>query len=213
MERLTLYHLRSNTACTCDARHRQRLAETERLVLSTAENIAAGRFEATENAYCPCDFDTHCPYYRQKYQAAVPEAEKQQVPGGMSVSEMVEHYAAVQAQLKELELEAGELKKMLSEYCHSQGVNRLFGERHTITGRFIERAGFDEDEVRALLEPAGLWQPVVSLDQSRLKALVDSGELPEGLRNELEKLSRVVSKYWQLRVKEIKPEEDELSPD
>ena len=54
---------------------------------------------------------------------------------------------------------------------------------------------------------------MVSLDQSRLKALVDSGELPEGLRNELEKLRRVVSKYWQLRVKRIKPEEDEISPD
>jgi RecB family exonuclease len=213
VEKLTLYHLRSNTVCSCNARDSKRLAETEKLVLSTTENIAAGRFEASENSHCPCDFDAYCPYYRHKYQTATSGAEKEPTLGGMSVGEIVERYATLQSQLKELEIEAGELKRMISEYCQREEINRLYGERHAVTGQLVERAGFNEDEVRALLEPAGLWPRSVGLDQSRLKALINSGELPADLRLELEKLSRVVSTYWQLRVREIKPEEDGILPD
>jgi len=67
VERLTLYHFRSNTPCSCGPRGKVQLDETKHLVLEVAENIAQQKFPAIENQYCPCDFPEYCPYYRQIY--------------------------------------------------------------------------------------------------------------------------------------------------
>ena len=61
VEMLTLYHLRSNTACSCSPRDAKKIEDVRRLVNEVAENIAQGKFSATENQFCPCDFPQHCP--------------------------------------------------------------------------------------------------------------------------------------------------------
>ncbi len=64
-----------------------------------AEDITHGKFPATENQYCPCDFAEHCPYYRQR----VVSPEKPDILRGMGVDEAVEHKGSVQGQVKEIE--------------------------------------------------------------------------------------------------------------
>ena len=64
VKRLTLYHLRSNTPCSCAARDDVQLEKARQLVLKVAKSITEGSFPATEHQYCPCDFAEHCPYYR-----------------------------------------------------------------------------------------------------------------------------------------------------
>ena len=44
VEKLTLYHLRSNTACSCPPRDEARLEQARQLVLEVAENIVQERF-------------------------------------------------------------------------------------------------------------------------------------------------------------------------
>jgi len=56
VERLTLYHLRSNTPCSCAARDETRLKKARHLVLAVAKNITEEKFPAIESQYCPCDF-------------------------------------------------------------------------------------------------------------------------------------------------------------
>ena len=64
VEKLTLYHFRSNTPFSCGPRNDVQLEEARHLVLKVADGIAGGVFPAVENQYCPCDFAEHCPYYR-----------------------------------------------------------------------------------------------------------------------------------------------------
>ena len=71
----------------------------------------------------------------------------------------------------------------------------------------MERTGFSEDEVRALLEPAGLWEKVLSFDQSQLKQLLADEEVAEDIRNRLKALRQVVSTHPQLWVKKLIEEE------
>ncbi|GAI10733.1 unnamed protein product, partial [marine sediment metagenome] len=168
VERLTLYHLRSNTPCSCAARDEARLEEARHLVLEVAQNITDGKFLATENQYCPCDFAEYCPYYRQK----VTPLEEVDILRGMAVDEAVEHYVSLQSQIKELESQLDEIKQMIISFCQAEGLNRVYGREHAITYRLMDKTGFSEDEVRGLLEPEGLWQRVLSLDQSRLKQLI-----------------------------------------
>ncbi len=203
VERLTLYHLRSNTPCSCAARDEGRLAEARQLVLKVAKSITEERFSATENQYCPCDFAEHCPYYRQR----VEPLEETDILRGMAVDEAVEHYVSLQGQIKELALQFEEIKQMIISFCQAEGLNRVYGREHAVTYKLVEKTGFSEDEVRALLEPEELWHRVLSLDQSRLKQLITDEAITKDIRHKLEALRQVISSSPRLWVRRLIEEE------
>ena len=207
VERLTLYHLRSNTPCSCEPRDETRLEQARQLVLEVAENIAKERFPAIENQYCPCDFPEHCPYYRQKYMAATVESAQQGVLPGIAAADAVEQYASLQKQMKELQRELDEAKQTIIDFCQSEELNRVYGTEHDITYKLVEKTGFSEEEVRELLEPEGLWNRVLSLDQARLKQILADEEVAKDIRNKLKALRQVIATYPQLWVKKTKEEE------
>jgi len=204
VEMLILYHLRSNTPCSCAPRDKAQLEEARHLVLEVAENIAAERFPAVSNQYCPCDFAEHCPYYRQNL---VPELKEAEILPGMTVAEAVEQYVSLQAQIKELQLQLEDIRQMIIDSCQAEGLNRVYGREHAITCKLVEKAGFNEDEVRALLEPEGLWHRLLSLDQAKLKELLSDEAVAGDIRHKLEALKQVISTYPQLRVRMLIEEE------
>ncbi len=204
VERLTLYHLRSNTPCSCAARDETRLDEARHLVLEVAKNIADGKFPAIESQYCPCDFPEHCPYYRQKI---APLEEETDILRGMAVDEAVEHYVSLQGQIKELESQLEEIKQVIIDFCQAEGLNRVYGREHAITYRLVDKTGFSEGEVRALLEPEGLWHRVLSLDQSQLKQLITDEAVAKDIRHKLEALRQVISSSPRLWVRRLIEEE------
>jgi len=208
VERLTLYHLRSNTACSCPPRGQAQLDQARRLVQEVAENITREKFPATENQFCPCDFPEHCPYYRHQYLTIAPQATRQEPLPGIAAIDAVERYADLQAQIKELEKQLEEAKQTIVEYCQAEDLNRVFGSEHEITYKLMERTGFSEDEVRAILEPEGLWEKVLGLDQSRLKQLLTDESTAEDTKKQLESLRRVTSTYPQLWLKKRTTEEE-----
>jgi len=207
VERLTLYHLRSNTPCSCEPRNEAQLDEARHLALEVADGIAQERFPAIENNYCPCDFAEHCPYYRQKYVEIAAKPEASDILRGMTIDEAVEGFVSLQNQIKELQLQLDEIKQMVTDFCQAEGLKRVYGKEHAITYKLVERAGFSEDEVRALLEPEGLWNRVLSFDQSRLKQLIADEETAKGIRDKLEGLKRVISTYPRLSVRRLIEEE------
>jgi RecB family exonuclease len=204
VERLTLYHFRSNTACSCPPRDEAQLEEARRLVLEVAGGIGEGRFPAIESGRCPCDFAEHCPYYRQWL---MPEPEKSDILGGMGAAEAVERYVSLQNEIKELQLKFDELKQMLVDFCQAEGLSRVYGREHALTYKLVERAGFSEDEVRTLLEPTGLWGRVLSFDQSKLKELISDEGVAEEVRRKLEALKQIISTHHQLWLRRLAEEE------
>jgi len=207
VERLTLYHMRSNTPCSCEPRDEAQLDQTRQIVLEVANNITQERFPATEHEYCPCDFPEYCPYYRQKYVEITAEPKALDILRGMTVDEAVERYVSLQNQLKAIQLQFDDLKQMISNFCQSEGLNRVFGKEHSITYKLVERNGFSQDDVKALLEPEGLWHRVLSLDQPLLKQLIADEEIAKEIREKLEVLKRVISTYPRLSVKRMIEEE------
>jgi putative RecB family exonuclease len=210
VEMLTLYHLRSNTACSCPPHDAERIEEVRRLVHEVAESIVQEKFPATENQFCPCDFPEHCPYYKHQYLIETPEpAQQQQVMPGIAAADEVEKYAALQAQIKELQEQLNEAKRKIIEYCQSEEMNRVFGGEHEITYRLIERTGYNEEDIRAVLEPAGLWDRVQSFDQSLLKKIISDAATTADIKQQLESLKKVTSSYPQLYLKKRGAEEEE----
>jgi len=202
VERLTLYHFRTNTPCSCPPRDKAQLEEARRLVLAVAEGIEAGRFPAVESGRCPCDFPEHCPYYRQQF---VPE--ETGVMEKAQLAETVERYVSLQNEIKELQLQLDELKQALVDFCQAEELNRVYGREHALTYKLVERMGFGEGEVRALLEPEGLWERVLGFDQSKIKELISDEAVAEDIRHKLEALKQVVSSYPQLFPRKLNREE------
>ncbi len=203
VEKLTLYHLRSNTPFSCQPRDKARLGEARYLVLKVADSIASERFPAIENEYCPCDFAQRCPYHKHKYVEIVAEPKETDILRGMVVGEVVEHYVLLQNRIQELQLQLDEVKQMIIDYCLAKGLSRVYGKEHAITYKLVEKAGFSEEEVRKLLEPEGLWNQVLSFDQSRLRQLITDEGIARDVRNKLEALRQVVSSHSQLWVRKI----------
>jgi putative RecB family exonuclease len=208
VERLTLYHLRSNTACTCLPRDQQELEQTRKLVLEVAENIAQGNFPAVESQLCPCDFPEHCPYYRHLYLTTSPRPTRQELLPGIAAIDAVERYAGLQAQIKELQARLEEARQAIIEYCQKEGLNRVFGTEFEATYRLSERTGFNEAEVRSLLEPEGLWEKVLGFDPSLVKQLICDETVPGDIRDKLESLRQVMATFPQLRLRKRGGEEE-----
>ena len=139
--------------------------------------------------------------------AAKPELAQQGLLPGLVAAEAVEDYVSLQAQVKELETQLEEIKQTIIDFCQAEGLNRVFGREYAITCRLVEKAGFSEDEVRVLLEPEGLWDRVLSFDQSKLKQLVTDEGVAEDIREKLKALRQVISSSPRLWVRRLIEEE------
>jgi len=208
VEKLTLYHLRSNTACSCPPREQARIAAARQLILDVAENIAQEKFPATENEFCPCDFPEHCPFYRHQYIKVEAQPDRQEPLPGIAAADAVERYATLQAQIKELEAELQEARQTIIKYCQAAGLNRVFGSEHEITYKLAERTGFSEDEVKAILEPEGLWEKVLGFDQSLLKQLFADKAISAVIKKKVESIKRVTSTFPQIWLRKSAGEEE-----
>jgi putative RecB family exonuclease len=208
VERLTLYHLRSNTPCHCPPRGPAQIDEVRRLILEVADGINRGHFPAVEGPSCPCDFPEHCPYYRHQFLTAAPQPPHQNVLPGIAAIDAAERYAALQAQIKELQTQLDETRQAIIDYCQKEGLSRLFGNTCEITYKLTERTGFSEEEVRDLLEPEGLWVKVLGFDPELLKQLSTDETVPQHIRDKLETLKRITTTYPQLRLKRHSAEEE-----
>ncbi len=206
VEKLTLYHLRSNTPCSVACRDPKHLTRAKNLVVEVAEKISAGIFPATENAYCPCDFAAHCPYYRHLYKPAEVTPTQCRLPG-FEAAAAVEEYVSLQQQIKELEAKMDAIRQQIIDYCEASGVKRLFGSSYAITCNSSDRITFGEERVQQILEAAGLWGQTLSFDQARLKQLIADGVIEPTLKQQLEDL-RQVTKSYMLRVKNIEPKDE-----
>ncbi|MEE9247859.1 MAG: PD-(D/E)XK nuclease family protein [Dehalococcoidia bacterium] len=63
VEKLSLYHLRTNSVVEVNARDEDTLDEARETVLAVADGISKGEFEPRLNFTCPCDYSQLCPLF------------------------------------------------------------------------------------------------------------------------------------------------------
>jgi hypothetical protein len=174
-----------------------------------ADGISRESFPATENRFCDfCDFPEHCPFQKHKFTREEPLKSMNSVLEGYTDREIVERYAALQSQKREIEAQLDEVKQMICGYCETQGYKRLYGMDHAITYRKVERKGFAEESIKEVLEPLGFWPRVLKFDSSLVKDLLEMGDISPELRKKLASLEQVISSFSMLSVKNLKEEEE-----
>lgn len=205
VEKLTLYHLPSQTPVSVDSRDKKKIEQLKGKVLEVSENIAKGNFEAKRGRFCPCDFPEYCPFYRHHYIKEEEDQSKRKI----NIQRTIEEFSELKQKERELKEKIKDLAEDIHAYCEENDLARIFSDDHAVSRIKTQRKGFDEARLKEILEPLGLWEKVLSFDESLTSALLSDDSIEEQLKAEIRRLEEVKKTYYQLRVKEIDEKEKE----
>ena len=202
-EKLTIYHLRSNTTFSTHIKPDQ-IKKTIEIVFDVLNDIEKRKFEAKESPLCSfCDFPQYCPNFAHKYEI---EKTPQMILGETDIPKAIKDYVQTKEKIKELNVKANEIGDAIIRYCEDKGFSRVFGEEYSVTVSKVKKKGYEEDEVKKLLEDEDLLHKVFSFDSKKIKDLLKDPDLSYELKRKLKDLEKVISEYNQLRYTKLKEE-------
>ena len=178
-ERLTLYFLLPGERMTT-FRTSADADELRRRISVVAERIAAGKFEPRQNPLCDwCDFQARCPLFRHKH-------EKLAGDPAPRMTGIVDEWIGLKKQGRTVYQRIDELASLINAFCEEHGYRRLFGSDGSAVDRRPQHITTpDVERVRAILEPLGLWEQVLTVDPRKLSDLIESRRLPPDVEDAL----------------------------
>ena len=178
-ERLTLYFLLPGQRMST-VRTSADLEDLRRRIGIVAERIGAGMFEPRQNPLCDwCEFQAMCPLFRHRY-------EREEGDPTPRMTAIVDEWIGLKRQGRTVYRRIDELGGLIHAFCDEHGYRRLFGTDGAAIDRRPQHVTAPVDEqVRAVLEPLGLWDHVLSVDPAKLHALIESRTLPPDVEDRL----------------------------
>lgn len=195
-ERLSLYYLLPGQRMTT-ARTSADVDDLRRRIAIVAERITAGKFEPRQNPLCDwCDYQRLCPLFRHKY-------EKEDGDPAPRMTEIVDEWIALKRQGRMVYRRIDELAGPINAFCDEHGYGRLFGSDGAAVDRRPQHVTApDEERLRAILEPLGLWEKVLSIDPKKVNDLIESRSLPPDVEDAILASREEVSTQHALYLKE-----------
>jgi RecB family exonuclease len=178
-ERLTLHYLLPGQRMTT-TRTAADVDELRRRIATVAERIAAGKFEPRQNPLCDwCEYQPLCPLFRHK-------VEKERGDPAPRMTAIVDEWIELKRRGRETYRRIDELAGSINAFCEEHNYRRLFGSDGAAIDRRPQHVTAPvDDQVRAILEPLGLWERVISVDPAKLNALIESRTLPPDVEDRL----------------------------
>ena len=103
-----------------------------------------------------------------------------------NMSAIVDEWIGLKRQDWETYRRLEDLRALINAFCEEHGYRRLFGSDGAAIDRRPQHVTSpDEERVRAILEPLGLWEQVRSVDPKKLSALIESRSLPPAVEDAL----------------------------
>ena len=171
-ERLTLYYLlpgqrMSTTRTPAD------VDELRRRIATVAERVESEKFDPRPNPLCDwCEYQALCPVYRHR-------AEQGEGDPAPNMTAIVDEWIGLKRRVREIYARFDELNPLINAFADEHGYRRLFGTDGSAIDRRPQHVTAPVDErIRAILEPMGLWEQVLSVDPAKLNALIESRKLP-----------------------------------
>ena len=129
--------------------------ELRRRIAIVAERIGAGKFEARQNPLCDW-------------------------------CEMVDEWIRLKRETRAAYRRFDELVPLINAFADEHGYRRLFGSDGAAIDRRAQHVTAPiEAKVREILEPLGLWEQVLSVDPTKLNALIESRSLSPDVEDAL----------------------------
>lgn len=175
--KVSLYFLKHGMKLTA-TRTKEQLEENEAAFLETIALIEEQKFEPRISALCDwCGYQNICPMWKHKLK------ENRQIDTA-EVNAMIEEYIDLKSAMSITKDRLAKLQEEITEYMDQEGVARVFGPNGIIAKSLRVTYKYDENKVRALLEPLGKWEMVLKFDKTALKDV--AGTLPAQTKKALE---------------------------
>ena len=193
--KLSLYFLKHGMKLST-TRTPEQLQRTKQNILDIVKEISKGDFPPTPNALCNwCGYQEHCPMFKHKFKK---EEEKKDI----DIQKVLQEYYELKAASKKNTQRTAELQQMINKYCDDENIERIFGDGISVTRITQQRFDYNLAKVKNILEPLGKWNEVISVNATKLKAILPL--LSSQNKKELEDAKELKKEFKSLSLKEEK---------
>jgi len=116
--------------------------------------------------------------------------------------EMAKEYYKIKKKINQLEKKRQLLKESLFRVFEERNINQIEAEDVKVYRVSRDRVKWDENILKLILKPLGLWEYVLSVDNSKVKDLLDKKLVNESLI----KNARTTNQTWYTYTQKIAPE-------
>lgn len=197
---VSLYYLKHGVKLS-STRTREQLETLEKTFLDVIKCIEEGKFDPILSPLCDwCGYQKICPLWKHKFA----ETHKLETD---DVRQAIGEYLELKSQMGEEKLRLGKLQALILQYMEQEGVERVFGDQGIIGKSPRKTYKYDEEKLRAILEPLDRWESVLKVDGIALKNIL--AVLPSPARQAVEEVKTIDKESVSLSVKKNKIEADE----
>ncbi|UCG75954.1 MAG: PD-(D/E)XK nuclease family protein [Gemmatimonadota bacterium] len=194
-----LYHVPSQTLFEVPAHGPERVEALRRRVLRVARGIEQADFEPRPGRHCSwCDFRESCPAWAHEYPENWEQTPLPPTPSHAEASRLADRFGELKDRIRDLESELADFRAPLEEFFRITGERVAAGDRYAVRATPGLGYRFDDAALRALLEPAGLWEKVLVPDWRAEESLLADPDVPAEIRARMERLAQV-EEGWTFR--------------
>jgi putative RecB family exonuclease len=204
VEELQLYHVPSQTPITVARRGEEAIGAARARVRGVVRGVEAGEFEPVQQERCAwCDWREHCSLFADWYPENWEASPEAPAPSREEAQELADRYGRLREEIRERKDQLDEARETLERYFEATGERAVAGEAWRLTAKRSPGWRFPDDEtLRSVLEPAGLWERVLAPSWGRKAKLMDDPELSPDVRDSLEEVG-VEDVTWRIGVRKL----------
>ena len=129
------------------------------------------------------------------------------MPSHADAGRLADRYGEIKDAMRALESELKEAREPLERFFAATGERTAAGDRYRVKATFCTGYRFDDESLKALLEPAGLWEKVLIPDWRAEESLLDDPDLPAEIRLRMEEMAETEESWtFHYRPAEVPPE-------
>lgn len=165
------------------------LEATKEQILTTIDSIKGSDFKPKAGPLCPwCGYQAMCPLWKHKFKKENVKIED------AKIKEMIKEYNEIKSHADKDKCRMVEIKATVNQYLDAEGIERVFTDDGEFLGRTLKKIyAYDIELLRQILEPLGIWQEILSLDDKKLKKAVAG--LPYAVRQKIEQTRKLEKEF------------------
>lgn len=161
VEKLTYYHLLSQTPFTIERHSEDNIKALKERVVEVARSIENKEFPYKENRFCPCDFGNLCPLFSHEHKVCTAKE-----PAAVNIIEVIDQYGKLKDQDKELSVRIDVLQQDIKQYMDSEGLARVFGKDYEVTKSKTTQERLDTTKAKQVLKEYNLLEDLIKFIDS-----------------------------------------------
>ncbi|MEP7162173.1 MAG: PD-(D/E)XK nuclease family protein [Candidatus Moraniibacteriota bacterium] len=198
---VSLYYVKHGVKLS-SKRTKEEIDDLDNVFLSVIHDIEEEKFDPILSPLCDwCGYQKICPLWKHKF-ATERKVETEEV------KQSIDEFVTLRSEMAAEKLRLARLQETILRYMEQEGVERVFGASGIIGKTLRKTYKYDEEKLKALLEPLDKWEDILKVDGIALRNIL--AILPSSTREAVESTKVPDKESVSLSVKKNKPGEEEF---